>query len=44
MDSTTEVVVRLAPVPVVGAVAEPLGNTVVLWLPIVVLAVVALLL
>ena len=44
MSGTTEVVVWLARVPVVGAVAEPLGNTVVLWLPVVVLAVVAVLL
>ena len=41
---TTELVVWLARVPVAGAIAEPLGNSVVLWLPVVILAVVAVLL
>jgi hypothetical protein len=40
---TAEVVVRLGPVPVAGAIAQFLGYTVVLWLPVVTLAAAALL-
>ncbi len=44
VDGTAVVVAWLAPVPVVGTVAQVVGNTIVLWFPIVMLAVVAWLL